>query len=229
MTTRTAEMQGGDWLERAVRKIARSPGDSRKLALKRVSRAGAKNPRASEMEVKVKAAKVIVRSYAARSAVAGGATGTLGAVPGVGTAVAMTAGVASDFVLYMKANVDMCSALVYVFHPNMSEDEAFNLAMMLAAYSSLEKKNAYVWGQRGAGLASDAGVRILRRQLRGSGARIAVEQAFKRVGITFTRKAVERAIPFGVGAVIGASVNAGMTTYVGHQARKWLELDAQTS
>lgn len=226
MTTQTAAVQDGNFLENAVRKIARNPNDSRKLALKRVSEARAKNPRASDLEVKIKAAKVIVRDHAARSAVAGGATGTLGAVPGVGTAVALTAGAASDIVLYM--NVDMCSALVYVFNPNMSEDEAFSLAMMLAAYGSLEKKAANALGKQGAKLASDAGVRILRQQLRG-GTLVAVKQVFKRVGIIFTRKAVERAIPFGVGAVIGAGANAGMTTYVGRQARKWLELDARTS
>ena len=31
---------------------------------------------------------------------------------------------------------------------------------------------------------------------------------------------VEKAIPFGVGAVIGSGVNVGLTTYVGREARK---------
>ena len=228
MTTTTAEIQDSNFLEKAVRKIARSPSDSRKLARRRVSEARAKNPRASDAEVKSKAAKTIVRGHTARSAVAGGATGTLGAIPGVGTAVALTAGAATDIALYMKANVDMCCALVFVFHPNMPDDEAFSLAMMLAAYGSLEKRGVGVLGKHGTKLASDAGVRILRQQLRG-GTLIAVKQVFKRVGIVFTRKAVEKAIPFGVGAVIGAGANAGMTTYVGRNARKWLELDAKLS
>ncbi len=68
-------------------------------------------------------------------------------------------------------------------------------------------------------------MRVLRQQLRGS-ALLATKQAFKRVGIVFTRKAVEKAIPFGVGAVISSGVNAGLTTYVGREPRKWLELDA---
>ena len=228
MTMQTTEVPDSNFLENAVRKIARNPDASRKLARKRVSKTMAKNPTISEMEVKVKAAKFIIRDHAVRSAVAGGATGALGAVPGVGTAAAVTAGTASDIVLYMKANVDMCSALVYVFNPDMPEDDAFRLAMMLAAYGSLEKQGASYLGGRGAKLASDAGVRILRRQLRGS-ALVAVKQVFKRVGIVFTRKAVEKAIPFGVGAVIGSGVNYGMTTYVGRQARKWLELDAEIS
>ena len=82
-------------------------------------------------------------------------------------------------------------------------------------------------GGKATKIASAAGVKILRQQLKGSSLRITT-QAFKRVGIVFTRKSVEKAIPFGVGAVIGGGVNAGLTTYVGHQARKWLELDATT-
>ena len=225
MTTKAAEVQDSNFLETAVRKIARNSGDSQKLAHKRVSEAIAKHPKASALEVKIKAAKTIVRGHAARSAVAGGGTGMIGAIPGVGTVAAIGVGATADIVLYTKANVDMCHALVYVFNPNMPDDEAFSLAMMLAAYGGLEKRGAAFLGKNGTKLASDAGVKILRQQLKGS-ALIAVKQVFKRVGIVFTRKAVEKAIPFGVGAVIGSSVNASMTTYVGHQARKWLELDA---
>ena len=224
MATPTAEIQESNFLEKAVRKIARNPRDSRKLALRRLHEARAKNPNSSDMEAKVKAAKTIVRGHALRSGVSGGVTGMAGVIPGPGTAVAITGGAAADIVLYMKVNVDMCSALVYVFNPDMSEDEAFRLAMTLAAYGALERKGANFLGQRGAKLASDAGVRILRQQLKGS-ALVVAKQAFKRVGIVFTRKAVEKAIPFGVGAAIGSTVNAGMTTYVGHQARKWLELN----
>ena len=63
------------------------------------------------------------------------------------------------------------------------------------------------------------------------GQKAAAEQGYgtlKRVGIAFTRKAVEKAVLFGVGAVIGSTVNAGITTYVGHQARKHLEIDVVT-
>ena len=127
----------------------------------------------------------------------------------------------------MKVNVDMCLALVYLFKPDLSEDEAFSLAVSLATYGTMERKGVKYLGGKATKLASEAGVRILRQKLRGS-ALIVTQQAFKRVGIVFTRKAVEKSIPFGVGAVIGSSVNAGLTTHVGNQARKWLELDATT-
>lgn len=227
MTTSALETWDGNVLEKAVRKIARSPDATKKLVRKRMSQARSKNPGASDVELKINAAKVIVRGHALRSGVSGGVTGLAGAIPGPGTVAVITAGAATDFVLFMKINVDMCLALVYLFKPDLSEDEAFSLAVSLATYGTMERRGVKYLGGQATKLASEAGVRILRQQLRGS-ALIATKQAFKRVGIVFTRKAVEKSIPFGVGAVIGSSVNAGLTTYVGNQARKWLELDATT-
>ena len=214
-------------LESAIRKIARSPDASRKLARKRLTQARAKNPGASDVELKANAAKTIVRGHALRTGVSGGVTGMLGLVPVVGTPAAIGIGATTDLVLQMKADVDMCHALVYLYKPHLREDEAFSLAVSLATYGTLEKKGLRSLGGQATRLASRAGVKILRQQLRGS-ALIATKQAFKRVGIVFTRKAVEKAIPFGVGAVIGSTVNASITTYVGRQARRWLELDAKT-
>ena len=226
-TATLTEVLDSNLLERAIRKIARSSDASKRLASKRTSQVRTKNSGASDLELKTKAAKIIVRGHALRSGIAGGGTGMLGAIPGVGTAAAISAGVSTDFVLQMKADVDMCHALVYVFKPHMREDEAFSLAVTLATYGRMEKRGVKELGGAATKLASKAGVKIVRQQLRGS-ALIATKQAFKRVGIVFTRKAVEKAIPFGVGAVIGSGVNASITTYVGHQARKWLELDATT-
>ena len=214
-------------LEKAVRKIARGSDETQKLARRRLAQARTKVPGASELALQSKAAKTIVRWHALRSGVAGGSTGLIGAVPGVGTVVAISVGVTADIILQMKVNVDMCHALVYVFKPDMEPEEAFSLAVTLASYGTLEKQGARKVGGAATRLASQAGVRVLRQQLRG-GALLAAKQAFKRVGVVFTRKAVEKAIPFGVGAVIGSGVNAGLTTYVGREARKWLELDAVT-
>ena len=225
MAASTLETLDGNILEKAVRKIARSPDGSKKLARKRLAQARSKNPGATEPELKSKAAKSIVRGHTLRSGVSGGVTGVAGAIPGPGTVAAITVGAATDFVFFMKVNVDMCHTLVYLFKPDLSEDEAFSLAVSLAIYGTMERRSVNYLGGKATKLASEAGVKILRQQLRGS-ALVATKQAFKRVGIVFTRKAIEKAIPFGVGAVIGSGVNATLTTYVGHQAREWLELDA---
>ncbi len=46
----------------------------------------------------------------------------------------------------------------------------------------------------------------------------AAKEIFKKFGITFTRKAAEKAIPFGVGVIIGFTANKGLTWYVGSKA-----------
>ena len=71
---------------------------------------------------------------------------------------------------------------------------------------------------------SKAGVKMLRQYLQGAAIQ-AVKQAFKKVGVTFTRKALEKTIPFGVGVVISGTANYWLTRFVGGQARKWFEID----
>ena len=65
---------------------------------------------------------------------------------------------------------------------------------------------------------------MLRQYLRG-GALQATKQALRRVGVTFTRKAAERAIPFGIGVVVAGGANYGLSRYVGHQAKEWFIID----
>ena len=50
------------------------------------------------------------------------------------------------------------------------------------------------------------------------------EKLFKKIGVTFTRKSAEKAIPFGVGVVIGFSANKGLTWYVGKKAMDFFKI-----
>ena len=102
-------------LEKAVRKIARGSDETQKLARRRLAQARTKAPGASELGLQSKAAKTIVRWHVLRSGVAGGSTGLIGAVPGVGTVAAISVGVTADIILQMKVNVDMCHALAGSF------------------------------------------------------------------------------------------------------------------
>ena len=52
---------------------------------------------------------------------------------------------------------------------------------------------------------------------------VIVKEVFKKVGITFTRKGLEKAIPFGVGVVVGTATNKALTVYVGSKARDFFE------
>lgn len=42
-----------------------------------------------------------------------------------------------------------------------------------------------------------------------------IKEMFKKFGIIFTQKAAQKAIPFGVGVIIGAGVNYALTKWVG--------------
>ena len=53
----------------------------------------------------------------------------------------------------------------------------------------------------------------------------AVKQAFRAVGINFTRTNLVKVIPFGVGASIGGAGNYLLTRYVGRQAKEWFIID----
>jgi hypothetical protein len=67
-------------------------------------------------------------------------------------------------------------------------------------------------------IGSKAMVKMVQQYLKGP-TLVAVKEVFKKVGLTFTRKALEKAIPFGVGVVIGFSANKGLIWYVGKKAR----------
>ena len=90
----------------------------------------------------------------------------------------------------------------------------------LAATGSVQR----VAGKGATTIGSQDGVHMLRQYLKG-GALQAVKQALRQVAVTFTRKALERAIPFGIGAAIGGGANYGLTRDVGHQAKQWFIID----
>ncbi|MCP4971363.1 MAG: hypothetical protein GY932_12325, partial [Arcobacter sp.] len=67
-------------------------------------------------------------------------------------------------------------------------------------------------------------IRIVKENLKGPTLQ-AVKEIFKKLGITFTRKALEKAIPFGIGVIIGFSANKGLTWYVGTKVRDFFMED----
>ena len=53
---------------------------------------------------------------------------------------------------------------------------------------------------------------------------VVIKKLFEKVGITFTQKAAAKAIPFGIGVVIGFSANYALTKYVGKNALDFLKI-----
>ena len=53
----------------------------------------------------------------------------------------------------------------------------------------------------------------------------AVKGAFRKIGIVSTRRALEKALPFGVGVAVSGGADYVLTRYVGNQAKEWFVID----
>ena len=204
----------------AVRAAAISPDDANDIVAKYMQQARTVYP-AEHLEAhQDRVAAKIVSRYAKLSSIVGGASGLVGIIPGLGTALAVTGGALGDAVATMKLQVDMSMCLAATYGYDLNKEDARNLALLISAGGTLEKAGL----EFGARLASEAGVRLLRQYLRGAVLQ-AVKEFFKKLGIIFTRKALEKALPFGVGVALGSTANFYLTRYVGQQATEWFRLD----
>lgn len=204
-----------------VRSIVINPAAAKKTVENYRKRIKATHPDANESEITLRVADKIIQHYAKLTSLVGGATGLTGIVPGLGSAIAVTGGASTDATVCMKLQVDMCYCLAEAFGYDISTDDAQHLSLLIAAGCTLEKAGA----ESGAKLASKAGVKLLHQYLKGAVLQT-IKELFKKIGITFTRKALEKALPFGVGAAVGGSANYALTKYVGTQAKQVFILDA---
>lgn len=213
----------GDKLLKLVQAIAISPEDAKAVATKhfdQAKRGRGKSPSTpSDEEARSTAADAIIARYSSLAALVGGASGLSGVVPGIGTILAATGGAAADTAASMKLQVDMCHVLVHLYEATPTNEDRMHLALLLAAGAAVEK----VGGDVAIRFASKAGVKMLKTYLRGATLQV-VKELFKKLGIAFTRKALEKALPLGVGVVVGAGFNKGLTAYVGKSAKRALEL-----
>ena len=211
---------GGSRLLRAVESIAISPEDAIAIAERYLSQSKERHPDDCEWEHQLRAANKIIGRYSRVAMIVGGASALPGIIPGLGTAVAMVGGATADSLVSMKLQVDMCMCLAAAFNYDITSEDEKHLAFLIAATGSVQRAGV----DAGTRVGSQAGVRMLRQYLKGAALQ-ASKQAFRKVGITFTRKAAEKVIPFGIGAVIGGGANYGLTRYVGHQAKQWFIID----
>ena len=157
-------------------------------------------------------AKKIISNYSYYSAFVGGASGLAGVVPGVGTAVSVAGGTLADVAYSMKYQVEMMMSLAHLYGHNIQLEEEKRLCMIIAGLGALNQAAQ----KKGKAVASKAFVKMAHQYLKGS-TLVAVKEIFKRVGIVFTRKALVKAIPVGVGCVAGILINKGLTKHVGQK------------
>jgi uncharacterized protein (DUF697 family) len=172
-----------------------------------------KEDRSTE-EIEEYVADKIISNYSYYTAFVGGATALTGVVPGLGTAISTFGGATADAALSMKYQIEMTMALATVYGHDITNTEAQRICLIVAGLGTINEaaKNG------GKEITKKAFVKMTQQYLKGA-TLAAVKEIFKTVGITFTRKALEKSIPFGIGVVIGFSANKGLTWYVGTKAK----------
>ena len=149
----------------------------------------------------------------------GGASGLAGAVPGLGTVIATTGGATADLALVMKFQIEMTMVLAEIYGHDIIDEETKRLCLIIAGLGAVNEAAK----EGGKKVGTKAFIKMAQQYLKGPSLQV-VKEVFKKVGVTFTRKALEKAIPFGVGSVIGFSANKGMTWYVGVKARDFFKI-----
>jgi len=207
-------------LLKAIELVLADPAEIRKEALqlkrKYVSRYGSDR---SEDEVNAYTADKIISNYSYYTAFVGGATGLAGVVPGLGTVLATFGGATADAALTMKYQIEMTMAIATVYGHDVTLEEEKRLCLLVAGLGAMNEA-AKAGGKE---LGKKASVKMMQQYLKGATLQT-VKEIFKKLGITFTRKAAEKAIPFGIGVVIGFSANKGLTWYVGTKARDFFSV-----
>jgi len=180
------------------------------------------HPKLDDNELKEKISDKIISNYSYLSAFSGATTALTGVVPGIGTAVAITGGASADAIASMKFQIEMTMAIATVYEHDILIEEEKRICYLVAGLGAINESTKGV----GKNLGSKAFIKIVKDKLKGATLQ-AVKEIFKKLGITFTRKALEKAIPFGIGVIIGFSANKGLTWYVGTKARDFFSDDIE--
>ena len=167
----------------------------------------------SDDDIKDMVAEKIISNYSYVTAFIGGASA-------LGTVISTFGGATADAALSMKYQIEMTMAIAVLYGHDITIEEEKRLCIIIAGLGAINE--AAKEGSKSIG--SKAFVKVTQQYLKGASLQ-AVKEIFKKVGITFTRKAAEKAIPFGVGVIIGFTANKGLTWYVGSKAHDFFRLN----
>jgi uncharacterized protein (DUF697 family) len=123
----------------------------------------------------------------------------------------------------MKYEVDMVRAVAYLYGHDITKEEAKRATLVIAglgAGNEFAKEGSKAVGAK-------AAVAMVRKYLKGGVLKF-IKELFKKLGLRFTRKALEKAIPFGVGVALGYGFNHFFTNRVGDFAIEYFETEAKT-
>jgi hypothetical protein len=214
------EKDYGTALMDIVQAITISPDDARELVRQYEAQARAKHPTATDDDIKEIVIAKIIKRYSMLAGASGGATSLVGVVPGLGTALAAYGGVAADTFICTKLQVDMTLCIAIAINDQLANEDARHMTLIIALGGLLESFAS----EKVAEVVSKAAVKVVREHLKGATLQT-VKHLFRAVGVAFTRKSVEKAIPYGFGVIIGTTTSYYLTRYIGKLARDVLLLE----
>lgn len=204
-------------LLKAVDLILANPADIRKQVLSQKNQYELKyGRRKTKEQMQDDIANHIIKNYSNFTAFAGGATALTSIIPGLGQVLAVVGGASADAALCMKWQIEMVMAIATVYGRDITVEEEKNLCFIIAGVGTISEASKA--GAKAMG--AKAFKSMLKQYLKGSSLQ-AIKEIFKQVGFTFTRKAAEKVLPFGIGVIIGASANKLLTKYVGSKAKEF--------
>jgi len=206
-------------LMKMVEAIAITPKDARELVTQYEAQVRQAKPKATDAQLQTLVTDKIIARYSKMAATSGGATSLAGVIPGIGTAIAAIGGGLADVSLCMKLQIDMTMCLGIAINKKMTNEDAKHMSFVIALSGSLEQMAT----KSASNVASKAAVKVVGEYLKGATLQT-IKQLFKQVGINFTKAAASKAIPFGIGVVIGTTANYALTRYVGSVARDVFQL-----
>ncbi len=160
-------------------------------AARRVEAFKAEHPAASPEELSQK----LIREKCQRTGTVGAVTSGAGLIPGVGTAAALTLGVAADIGATFKLQAELVLEMAAIYDYPLSDEEKQRVVMLVSGI-----------GVGASALASRAG-----------------QQASVKIGEKFAEKAFMKALPF-VGVIASAGTNVLSTYIIGQRADAYFRL-----
>lgn len=168
----------------------------------------------SESEAKSKIADSLIAGYSTKAGLSGGATALIGIVPGIGTVAELFGGATADMALCLKYQVEMCMALACLYGHDIESEADRKKYFIIAGLGTLNTESFKQGSEQAAKLFEKLVQRYLREATYDT-----IRNLFRKVSINLSKKALQKAIPLGIGAVIGFSSNKTLTWMVGRKAK----------
>jgi hypothetical protein len=156
----------------------------------------------------------LISIYSTKAGLSGGATALIGVVPGLGTAIKIFGGATTDLALMLKFQIELTMALADLYGQDIESEEDKKKYFIIAGLSTINLEAV----KQGGDQASRLFTKVVKRYLQ-EATFDSVRILFNKVSITLSKKTLQKAIPLGIGALIGFSSNKTLTWMVGQRVK----------